>query len=1285
MKKMFPGSLHNHTQMSNFRLRDCIIKEDDLIHRAVELGHSVVAITDHETIVTAVRVEKLKKAVGDKIKIIMGNEIYLCRDGLNSENFVAGEDKYFHFILLAKDRRGFEQICELSTRAWMRSYIARRMRRVPTYYQDIIDIIGSDPGHVIGCTACLGGFLPTALMKYKENKDMSYYQKILNWCNLMQGVFGKGNFYLELQPSLVAEQIYVNEELVKISKQLDIPYIITCDSHYLKEEDRELHKAYLNSQDGDREVDEFYSATFLMSTEQVEARMKISKEDIEAGYRSIEEIKDKCSDFSILKDLNIPSLTWKKPTTTVVEEHWFEKMPMLREFENSEFEGDKVLVRAVIDGIMNHPDLQNDKSYEDINNNLDMTWVSSNVNKAHWSAYYLNLQKIIDCCWEANSLVLPGRGSGVGFILLYVLGITQINPLRETTKTFPWRFLNPERVSVLDIDFDIEGRKREDVLNKYREVYGEDRVAGVITFHKEKSKSAILTAGRGLGIDNDITQYIASLIPADRGELRTLKECYYGDEEKGFKPVNQFKIEMDNYPKLWEVACSIEGLISGYGVHAGGVIFVDEPFTKSTALMRAPNDTIITQFDLHDAEAVSLIKYDTLSVEAADKIHICLDLLCNNNLIEKKPTLRETYENALNIYKLDRDNREMWEMVWEHKILSLFQMEKQSGINGIKILKPNSVDELAILNSTIRLMTQEKGAETPTEKLARFKSDPTAWDKELAQYGLGKKEREILEPIVGISYGMCIAQEQFMELVQLPELGGFSLTWADKLRKSIAKKNPKEFDALAKEFYRVTDEKGINPRLAFYVWEVLISLSKGYGFNQSHTLAYSLVALQEMNLAYYYPIVLWNCACLISDSGTEEEDGTTNYGKIAVAISKMISEGVKIELPSINESEASFIPNIKTNEIYYGLKAIGGINEDIIAEIEKNRPYADFFDFMNKCHLNKTVMINLIKAGAFDSIAGTLENRRNIMIYYLSLVSEPKSKLNLQNLNGLIQAGMLPQEMDIERRTYNFNKYLKTKKSGNYFVIDEPSYNFLEKCYPEALEDLSIESGITYIGQKVWDKYYQGAMDKVRSWLKDNQQELLEKYNFILFKAMWDKYATGTISRWEMDSLCYYYHEHELANINKNRYGIKDFYSLDEESEVDYYFKRNGIDIPVFKLSRIAGTVLSKDDGKATVTLLCTDGVVEVKFTKEYYSMFKKQISAVQEDGSKKVIEPSWFKRGTLLMITGYRRGSQFVGKTYARTIGHQLYKIDKVDGDSILIRHERMTASGSYEEEYED
>ena len=435
---------HNHTQYSNLRLRDCIIKEDDLIKYAVELGHEVVAITDHEAVCNAVKVEKIYKKIkkdNPDFKVILGNEIYLCRNGLNADNFNKDFDKYYHFVLLAKDSTGHEQIRQLSTRAWRRSYMARGMRRVPTYYQDLFDIIAENRGHVIGTTACLGGAIGTQLLKYRETKDEKLFEKILAWCDQMEFIFGEGNFYLELQPAANREQQYVNRMLIDIANTYHYPYIITTDSHYLKKEDKPIHKAYLNSQNGDREVDDFYATTYMMSTEELESFMGMTKEELYEAYSNIHYIKEQCEDYSLLKPLKIPQLTWKDLCLHPMGEtkEFVKVIPWLEKFLLSDYEGDRRMAHLVIRRLVEDERLRTQNIYDAINECLEMTWVSSEVNKTHWSAYYLNLQKIIEECWNAGTLVGCGRGSGVGFILLYLLGITQINPQWETTKTFAWR------------------------------------------------------------------------------------------------------------------------------------------------------------------------------------------------------------------------------------------------------------------------------------------------------------------------------------------------------------------------------------------------------------------------------------------------------------------------------------------------------------------------------------------------------------------------------------------------------------------------------------------------------------------------------------------------------------------------------------------------------------------------------------------------------------------------------------------------------------------------------
>lgn len=1274
------GSLHNHTDYSNLYLRDSINTIEGLIDTAIALGHKVIAITEHETVSNAIKIEKYYNKIKEKhpdFKVIRGNEIYLCRDELTKDNFIKGQDKFYHFILLALDAIGHEQIRELSTRAWMRSWKTGKMARRPTYYQDLIDIIGANPGHVVSSTACLGGFLDNKLLQYNENPDPALWNNILGWCLSMQSIFGKGNFLLELQPSKYKEQKIANAGLLKLSEELDIPYIITTDSHYARPEDAPIHEAFLNAQEGEREVKSFYATTYLISGN--ELNEFIEEEIIAKANETIAEVAARAQDYSLMKPLVIPSLVWNEPTLKTIPDVYFKKIPSLKRFVESSFNGDNVLARAIVEKLESDARLQTQRIYDEVEINLQMTWESSEVNNAHWSAYFLNLQKIIEVCWNSGTLVGCGRGSGVGFILLYLLDIIQINPLWETTKLYPWRFLNPSRVSVLDIDTDIEGGRRAQTLQALRDFYGQDRVSNVITFRTEKSKSALQTAARGLGIDVDISLYLASLVPVDRGIARTLKQCYYGDEENGFKPVPEFVRQMKLYPELWSVAQKIEGLVCGIGEHAGGVIFVDEPFTKSTALMRVPNGDVVTQFDLHDSEDVSLIKIDLLSVEALDKIHTCLDLLVEYKYLEPGATLKETYEKAIGVYNLERENKDMWKMIWSHKIESLFQMEKQSGVQGIALTKPECLDDLATLNSVIRLMAQEPGDEQPLNKYARFKKDISLWYAEMDRYGLTKEEQKLLEPILKSSYGICESQERFMMLVQLPECGGMSLTWADSLRKSIAKKNPAAYMKLQEEYYKTIEEKGLSQNLCHYVWDVLVATSRGYGFNLSHTLAYSIIGLQEMNLCFRYPIIFWNCACLITDSGAAKENESADYNKIAIAIGKMKKNGIKIIPPDVNKSEAIFAPDVDNNCIYYGFKSLVSVGDDVISQIITNRPFASVPDFLNRVKLKKPAVLSLIKSGAFDSLE---PNRMELMGWYIWRTCDKKKRLTLQNMRKLILEDLVPSSLEHERAVFEFNRYLKAvcKFDAENYKLDERALSFIEDNY---LDLFSIVNYDKILNIKQWDKIYQKEMDGLRDWLKEDGEEVLFRLNEKIFKEDWDKYIKRpNYSSWEMESTCLYFHEHELKNINNGKYGLRDFETLPVEPRIAKSFEKGGRTINMFELSKIIGTVIAKDKNKNIISLLTRGGtVVTIKFPKAYYSIYDKQISVMGEDGKKKVIEKSWFTKGNMLVINGMRRGdNDFVAKKYASQGGHTLYRVSEIDDfGNIMITSER--AKGIEEE----
>lgn len=337
----------------------------------------------------------------------------------------------------------------------MRAVTHLGMMRVPTYYSDLEEVIGEEKGHLIASTACRGGFIPTLILRAKEADEKEKAQltkQIIDLCYYFVNLFGEGNFYLELQPSHDSEQVYINKQLLKLSKATGIPYIITEDAHYLKKEDRYVHEAYLNSKEGDREVAEFYATTYLMSTEELESYFDyyMSDEEFEVAYQNIRNIANKCEDYTLEKPLRIPSLEWVQPKLQDLPPFIYEKIPLAKTFMESDFNGDRVMMLLIAEKILSDKRLQNDKIYNEVNECLNMVWISSNVNKAHWSAYLLNLQKNIEYLWEAGTLVGPSRGSGGGFILLYLLDIIQINAMWEKAPTMRERFLNPSRVSPLD-------------------------------------------------------------------------------------------------------------------------------------------------------------------------------------------------------------------------------------------------------------------------------------------------------------------------------------------------------------------------------------------------------------------------------------------------------------------------------------------------------------------------------------------------------------------------------------------------------------------------------------------------------------------------------------------------------------------------------------------------------------------------------------------------------------------------------------------------------------------
>ena len=608
-------------------------------------------------------------------------------------------------------------------------------------------------------------------------------------------------------------------------------------------------------------------------------------------------------------------------------------------------------------------------------------------------------------------------------------------------------------------------------------------------------------------------------------------------------------------------------------------------------------------------------------------------------------------------------------------------------------------------NALTRLVG-EKGKEMPIDRYVRLKNNIDQWYQEVHERGLTEEEIKVIEPYYLPASGCPTTQEKLMLLCMDKNIAGFSLADANKARKICAKKKMDQVASLKKEFLGKCARRGFGE----YIWETAIEPQMSYSFAEPHALAYSYVGIQTLYLATNYPIVYWNTAVLISDAGGGEEeeeefndfdepeqmngqvdsyeedddcdgypaeiiitkDGkkkkskSTNFGKVATAIGRITSAGITIEPPDINNSSYTFAPDVKNNAILYGLSGITRIGEELVKTIIKNRPYSGIDDFLSKVKVNKPQMINLIKCGAFDGF----DDRFEMMREYVESISDIKKRITLQNLTMLIDFNLIPTEYDLQIRVFNFNKYLKKMKSGSYYGLDAIAFNFYEKNFPiDSLEiDTSMQSGFK-IKQTVWEAFYQSHMDKIRPYVQKNSAALLAAVNERLISETWNKYCPGSISKWEMDSISCYINEHELAEANPNGDVEFDLYkSLDEEPKINYIATIKGKSIPIYYINRIIGTVLDRNKSKKTVTLLTTDGVVNVKIYGEVFSIYDRQISERGVDGKKHVLEKSCFSRGNKIIVTGVRTGeSDFLCKKYKSTPYHRVEIIeDIVDGNLI-------------------
>lgn len=1317
----FYTSLHNHTEYSNVHVIDSINRPMDMINYAWDLGFSGLAFTDHDCISGAIEeLDCYKRKITDEwtklnpdkevpsveemaaelnFKIMLGNEIYLTAEGVTEEtqreNYKNGEKTYFyHYLLVAKDAEGFKQIRQLSSRAWSRGFFYGRMMRTPTYPSDLFEIVKG--GHIVCSTACLAGYVAR---KYNEmvacldeEQKRAIKQQIDNHLQMMEELFGKGNYYLELQPSEKFDQIDYNKWLIN-NYWGKYPFIFTTDAHYLKPALREVHKAFLNSRSsGTRDVDEFYGYAYMMAAEEVYGFMKsyITEEQFQEMINNTNRIQQMCSYYTLDQKQVIARVAYEHFDEYKEDLEFFDDVdeqtyPNFYYYLHTDNQADNYLARLIAHGYINkYDETWNSETY--YNRLEEELWTIKEVGEKigqHMSDYFISMAKMIDLMWEAGSIVGPSRGSAGAMLINYLLGITQMNPI-ELNLPYVWRFMHPSRPDLPDIDVDSESDKRAAVFNNIREYFqslGGD-VVNVCTFGTEGTKSALKTAGRGLNIDDDLITYVTSMIPNERGFDWSLHDCYYGNGEDR-EGRAAFKQVMDENPMLWEVAQGIEGLVTRLGVHASGVVCLNSPLTDYAGFMKTNKEQLVTCFDLHKLERCGLVKYDLLTVSALDRIHQTMNYMLEDGTLEWQGDLRSTYNKYLSPQVIDYNDKEMWDKAANGEIRSLFQFDTLVGGQAIKQIRPHSLTELAVANSIMRLMG-EKGAELPLDKYVKFKTSPQLWYDEMNEYGLNADEVKVLKKYLEGSCGLAESQEVVMELSMDPHISNFTMQEANRLRKTIAKKAFREIENVRQLFYEKGLAAGTRKVLLDYVWKVQIGMSLGYSFSRLHTTGYSIIAVQEMNLAHKWPIIYWNTACLSVDSSAinaqdfynlvdeniveiDEVEGKRvqnkmDYAKIAQALDNFRGSGCKVRLPDINESRLGFTPDVKDNSILYGLKGISRVTAPVIEEIMINRPYSSLKDFLNRTTsriVTKDKVINLIKCGAFDRIEK--KDRKEILTDFIWQVCDAKQKLTMQNANMLIDQGLLPPELSYESEVYKLTKELRKHRDKNkLWYIGDALEVPVDKI--DIWKQIIVDAGVRgqdlvldgvpcrVMDSNLWDNFYDRKMLTIKNYIKAHHDELLEKLNNRLFMTEWNKYCNGDELQWELDSVNFYFDGHPLTKVIP-QLGIEvNFLEEVVEGAPDGFFLIKGKQIPKMKLYTLAGTVIDRDKVKGLVTLQTVDGVVSLKVYKDLYSTFVAVIGDINENGEKDIEQDSFFEKGVHLLVTGIQRGATFIPKVYKNT-----------------------------------
>lgn len=901
--------LHVHTEYS---LLDGSCKIKELVARAKELGMDSIAITDHGVMYGVIDFYRAAKEIG--IKPIIGCEVYVAPNSRFDREQTGGEDRYYHLVLLAENDIGYHNLMKIVSKGFVDGF----------YYRPRVDkeVLQEFHEGIIALSACLAGEVPRYISK-------GLYEEAVKRAKEYEGIFGKGNFFLELQDHGIAEQQRVNQALLRMSQETGIELVATNDIHYINEQDATAHDILLCIQTGKKVSDENRmryegGQYFCKSEEEMKQLFPYALQALENTHK----IAQRCNveiEFGVTK---LPKFQVPDGYTS-----W------------------EYLKKLCYEGLQRRYPTKQEQLKERLNYELDTIYNMGYVD------YFLIVWDFIHFARQNNIMVGPGRGSAAGSIVSYCLEITNIDPIKYDL-LFE-RFLNPERISMPDIDVDFCYERRQEVIDYVVRKYGKEQVVQIVTFGTLAAKGVIRDVGRVLDLPYSLCDSIAKMVPNDLN--MTIETALKMNPE-----LRSMYESNDQVKYLIDMSLRLEGLPRHTSIHAAGVVISQKPVDEYVPLSRASDGSITTQFTMTTLEELGLLKMDFLGLRTLTVIQNAV------NNVEKNQGIH------INIDEIDFNDKEVLESIGTGKCEGVFQLESGGMKSFMKELKPESLEDIIAGISLYR-----PGPMNFIPQYLKGKNDKASITYDCPQ----------LKPILESTYGCIIYQEQVMQIVR--ELGGYTLGRSDLVRRAMSKKKASVMEKERKNFVYGNPEEGvpgciqngIDEKTANHIYDEMIDFAR-YAFNKSHAAAYAIVSYETAYLKYYYPVEFM--AALMTSV-------IDNPGKVAEYILTSRAMGIEILSPDVNEGQRDF--SVANGKIRYALSAIKSIGRSVIdslvEEREKNGKFKSLKDLIDRMigkELNKRTVENLIKSGAMDSLEGTRKQKIEVFASIMDQAAKEKKQ-----------------------------------------------------------------------------------------------------------------------------------------------------------------------------------------------------------------------------------------------------------------------------------------------------